>query len=282
MKKFSKYFLLALVILSAFLFSAKSSFAGGVFLYKHKGYALEKEKYQNRLVLAYKTPLRIDGVLDASIIALNSSLIVNGEIRKNIFSFNTNCRINKGAKVNGYFFSFGGKTSLDKLSSARCFNFLLLHNKMTSNRGFKFFLVYLSFVLLGMFFNFFFIKNFIFIGEYLKNKFWPALFSGLLVPFLLFFLALLFAGTYFGLLFLPALLFIYVFYFFFAFYVLAMFVGEKMVKLFTYRDRPYLEIFWGTSLLYLLLLVWLIGPLLLICLWLAAASAVLKLKFGVR
>lgn len=282
MRKPQIYFLLVLVFLLMPSLAAYHNLAGTVFLSNHKGYALEQEKYQNRIIVAYKTPLRIDGVLDSSIIALNSSLIVNGEIRKNIFSFNTNCRVNKGAKINGYFFSFGGKTKLDPLSAARFFNFSFLYNKMTANKGFNLFLVYLSFVLLGLFFNFFFMKNFIFLGEYLKNKFFFSFFSGLLVPLLMSLLAMFFAGTYLGLLFLPALLFIYVFSFFFSFYVLAMFVGEKMVKLFTYRDRPYLEVFWGTSLLYLLLLVNFIGPIIFTVLLLASLSAVLKLKFGVR
>jgi hypothetical protein len=158
----------------------------------------------------------------------------------------------------------------------------ILNNELHLTLGFKLFLILLSFIILGLFLNFFFQNNFIFIGEYIKNKFSAAFIAGLLVLPLAVLLTLVLIGTTVGVLFIPALLFIFVFYFFFAFYTVALVIGEQFVKAFTFRDHPYFELFCGTNIIFLLLCIPYVGPGLVFIFLLAGLGAVVKLKFGVR
>jgi len=155
---------------------------------------------------------------------------------------------------------------------------------MANQLSFIFFLqcllITFSFVVLGFFFSFFFAKNFIFIGEFLKQRFTYSLIAGFFSILLAILLAFAVVGTMIGILFLPALIFIYLFCAFFSFYTLALTVGEYLVKLISFRDQPYLEIFCGTLLLLISLCVPFIGPSLVMILFTASLGSVLLTKFG--
>ncbi len=263
-------------------FSYQKHLVGVSLLVKDKDYVVRSGYAKHRFILAITTPVKINGNLENSLISIGSSVVVNGLVKKNIISIKSVVRVSNKGVIRGSVVSFGGQVFLAKGSLAKCLRFDVLLNKLKFSPTLRIFAVYISFVLLGLFFNFYFLKNFIFIGEYLKVRFMPSLLLGLLVLPLAMILALLFTGTVIGILFLPALLFVYIFYFFFSFYAIATLVGEWFVKLFTFRDHPYFEQFLGITLFFFVALVPLLGVPLFSLFLLTGLGAVLKLKFGVR
>jgi hypothetical protein len=262
------------------LFAFQRNIAGNIILINHPGYAVDS--LHNGLIIAYNTPLKINHVLNNTLISFGNGIIVNGKVVKNIVSLKTNVRLNKTAEVEGNVLTVGGVIKAELGAKARGLTISIFKTKLQFSLGFKIFLIYISFITLGLFFNFFFLKNFIYIGEYLKQRFINSFVYGISIIPLSALLAFVLMGTIVGYLFLPALTFIYTFYFFFALYATATVVGEKVVKLFTFKDHPYFEQFIGVSLLFFFFLIPFIGPAITAIILLGGLGGVIKLKFGVR
>ncbi|MDR1452633.1 MAG: hypothetical protein LBJ25_01460 [Candidatus Margulisbacteria bacterium] len=144
------------------------------------------------------------------------------------------------------------------------------------------FWIYLSFAILGFFFLYFLRPNILNVGEYLRVK-WPnALVSGffglLLAPIV--FAALL--GTGIGIFLAPVFAALYIFFMLFAFYSAAIMLGETIVKIFTYRDHIYLEIFLGTTTLFFCPFIPYLGRPLFFILLLLGLGGALNQRFGVE
>jgi hypothetical protein len=142
------------------------------------------------------------------------------------------------------------------------------------------FWIYLSFVILGLFFLYFLRPNILNVGEYLRVK-WPnALVSGFFGLFLapVVFAALL--GTVIGIFLAPVFAVWYVFFILFAFYSAAIMLGETIVKIFTYRDHIYLEMFLGATALFFCPFIPYIGRPLFFILLLLGMGGALNQRFG--
>lgn len=276
-----KKIILALIFLTP-LFAFQRHFAGFSLFINHPGYAVKESFTKNRFIIAYKTPLKINGVLKNSVIAFGNGLIVSGKVQKNIFTINSNVRIKSSGIVEGNIISLGGKIYLEKGAQAKKLNFSILASFLKLTGTLTIFMIYLSFVILGLFFNYYFIKNFVFIGEYIKARFSSCLLIGIITVPLIFILLLAMTGTIIGTIFLPAMIFIFIFYFFFSFYTIAVMIGERFMKIFTFRDRPYFEQFLGITIFFFLFLLPYLGIPLFILLFLTGLGAVVKLRFGVR
>lgn len=156
----------------------------------------------------------------------------------------------------------------------------LAHWRIFFNFHSGLFWIYLSFVILGLFFLYFLRPNILNVGEYLRVK-WPsALVSGfcglLLAPVV--FAALL--GTGIGIFLAPVFATLYVFFIFFAFYSAAIMLGETIVKIFTYRDHIYLEMFLGTTTLFFCPFIPYIGRTLFSILFLLGLGGAINQRFG--
>jgi hypothetical protein len=158
----------------------------------------------------------------------------------------------------------------------------LMTNRLEFTIGFKLSLLFVSVCILGQFFIYFFVNNFLFIGEYIKSRWVSSFMFGVATIPLAILLGFVTFGTTLGILFLPALLFIFVFTIFFGFYATALVVGEKISKIVTLHDHPARELFLGTLALGILGCIPYIGLGLVTVANLIGIGAVVKLKFGVR
>jgi hypothetical protein len=144
------------------------------------------------------------------------------------------------------------------------------------------FWIYLSFVILGFFFLYFLRPNILNVGEYLRVRWSGALVSGffglILAP--LVFAALL--GTVLGIFLAPVFVALYIFFLFFAFYSAAILLGETFVKIFTYRDHIYLEMFLGATALFFCPLIPYIGWPLFFILLLLGMGGTINQRFGME
>ncbi|EFK95291.1 membrane protein [sediment metagenome] len=274
--------LLLLLILLTPLLGFQRHFAGFSVFINHPGYAIKYSFTKNRFIIAYQTPLKISGTLGNSIIAIDNGLIVSGKVKKNIIALNSNIRIKSTGVVEGNIISFGGKIILEKGAQAKKLNLLVLITMLKMSGGLAVFMIYLSFVILGLFLNYHFIKNFVYIGDYVKKKFFSALLAGVLVLPLAFLFLLALTGTILGTLLLPVIFFIFILYFIFAFYAVAVMLGEQLMKIFTFRDHPYFEQFLGITIFFFLCLLPYFGFPLFVLFFLTGLGAVVILRFGVR
>jgi len=282
MKNQFKIFLLLVMFCLAPAAALQRNIAGCSLFINHPGYAVKPSYAKKRFIIAYKTPLKISGTLHNSVITVGNGLIVTGKVKKNIIAIKANVRVKKGGVVEGNILSLGGRVILDKGAQAKKINLSVLVSILRLTGTFMIFFMYLSFVILGLFFNYYFMKNFIYVGDYLKNNFSSCFLIGALSVPLIFILTLALTGTIIGSLFLPAMFFIYIFFFFYSFYTVSVMLGERIMKLFTFRNRPYFEQFLGISAFFFLSAIPYLGlPVFLIFL-LTGLGGVVKLKFGVR
>lgn len=271
---------LFLMILCLPLLAWQKTVGDNTLLINHRGYSVKHLK--NGVLIAINSPVKIKGFLNGSVFALGKSVIVAGRVNKNIITLRSNVRLKKSALVQGNILSFGGRIIIEQGAAAKGIKLSILKNKSHFSLGFKIFLMYISFIVLGLFYNFFFLNNFIYLGEYIKAKTLKSFFYGLLVLPLAVILTLVLIGTVIGNLFLPALLFIFTFFFFFAFYTVATVLGEQVMKIFTFKDFPYFEQFLGVSTLFCLGLIPIIGIFIFGLFMTIGLGAVLRLRFGVR
>ncbi len=281
MKQFKIFLLLMFFCLSPA--SALQRHINGFSLFvNHPGYLVKKDFTKKRFIVAYKTPLKINGVLQNSAIIFGNGLIINGKVKKNIFAIKANVRVKQGGVVEGNIVSLGGRVVLEKGALAKKLNLSVLISILRLTGTFMVFFMYLSFVILGLFFNYYFIRNFVYIGDYIKNNFVSCFLVGALAIPLIFLLTLVLTGTIFGSLFLPAMFFIYIFFFFYSFYTISVMLGERIMKVFTFRNRPYFEQFLGVSFFFFLSIIPYLGLPLFVIFLLTGLGGVIKSKFGVR
>jgi len=282
MKKFLSYIFILTIIFFSSGIAAKKSLGSHLLLINEKGYRLPLLTHRSGAIIAFNTPVKIYGSLHSSIFALGSGVIINNSVKKNIITCFSNIRINKNAKVNGSAISIGGRVVIEEGAKVKGLAVAVFKNKLKFKNLFYKPFLYLSLLFLGLFLNFFFLNNFIYLAEGLKLKFFEYLFYGLLVFPAVGLLFLVLLGTVIGTLILPVLVFISTFMLFFAVYSVSLFIGEKIVKLFSFKDYPYFEQLIGITALFFISMIPVIGKLLVILMIITGLGTTIKNKFGVR
>ena len=157
---------------------------------------------------------------------------------------------------------------------------LMLSSPHWLNFGQRLFFCWLSFVILGFCFLFFFRPQLLNISSYMRVDFRSGLLGGtaglILTPLAIAALC----ATVLGLFLLPLVLFMYVLLLFFAFYSAALLLGEFLMRIFTFRDHIYLELFLGVTILFFGVFIPYVGILLFLFCLLLGMGGVINTRFG--